>query len=442
MASGTETRRFSAAAIVVAVCAAFLLGGWFLKAQCLDPWAGSHQYESLCYNDIQALYQARGVDQRVFPYVHGSFDASTNELRDGAIEYPVLTGLFMYAAGTGVDNANGYLIATAMLLFPFGLLVAFLLGRLEGWRALMWAASPALVLYSFHNWDLLVVAAAAAGFYAYRRGHPVAAAALFALGAAFKMYPAFFVLPLIAAALARRNAKEAASVAGTAAGVFALVNLPFAIVNFEGWWATYGFHRVRGPNFDNIWNLISNLRDAFQVPVDLPVLPRFTLGIPDLTPEELNLITGVLTLVAFGIALWVGWNRARKEGLYPVVAVSAALLAAFMLFSKVHSPQYTLWLLPFFVLVRVNVLWWIAYAAADLLVYVGVFRFFFDYFENPGATGAETAMEVGVWVRAALLAGLFVAFLRVREGAGGERTDALTSHPLPRVEPVGVAAES
>lgn len=436
MASGPETRRFSAAAIVVAVCAAFLLGGWFLKAQCLDPWTGSHQYESLCYNDIQALYQARGIDQRVFPYVHGSFDEAVGELRDGAIEYPVLTGLFMYASGTGVDNANGYLIASALLLFPFALLVAFLLGRLEGRRALLWAASPALVLYSFHNWDLLVVAAAVAGFYAYRRDRPVVAAALFALGAAFKMYPAFFVLPLIAASLARRNVREAAAQAGTAAGVFALVNLPFVIANSDGWWATYRFHRLRGPNFDNIWNL----RDAFQVPVDLPVLPRFTFGVvlPELTPERLNLITGILTLVAFGVALWVGWNRARKEGVYPVIAVSAALLAAFLFFTKVHSPQYTLWLLPFFVLVRVNVLWWIAYAAADLLVYVGVFRFFYDYLERPGATGAETAMEVGVWVRAVLLAGLFVAFLRARE----TRADALTSHPLPRVEPVGVAAES
>jgi hypothetical protein len=83
-------------------------------------------------------------------------------------------------------------------------------------------------------------------------------------------------------------------------------------------------------------------------------------------------------------------------------------------------------------------LWWVAYAAADLLVYVGVFRFFFDYFENPGATGAETAMEVGVWIRAGLLVGLFVAFLKARE----TEADDLTSHPLPKVDPVGVAAES
>lgn len=399
---------------MVAVCAAFLLGGWFLKAQCLDPWAESHQYESLCYNDIQALYQARGIEQRIFPYVHGSFDEETRELRDGAIEYPVLTGLFMYAAGTGVGNANDYLIVTALLLAPFGLLIAYLLGKLEGWRALMWAASPALILYSFHNWDLLVVAAVVAGFYVYRRDRPVAAAALFGLGAALKMYPAFFIVPLVAAALARRNLRDAVVRAGAGAGAFLAVNLPFFIANPEGWWATYGFHRVRGPNFDNLWN-----------------------ELPSMTPEDLNLLTGLLTLVGFGVALFVGHRRARREGVYPTVAVCGALLAAFMLFSKVHSPQYTLWLLPFFVLVRVNLLWWVAYAAADLLVYVGVFRFFFDYFENPGSTGAETVMEAGVWLRAGLLLGLFVAFLR----ASATPPDRFVSQPLPTVESVGVAAE-
>ncbi len=412
MASTPERRRFSAAAIVVAVCAAFLLGGWFLKAQCLDPWSDSHQYESLCYNDIQALYQIRGIQDRTFPYVHGSFDAANGELVDGAIEYPVLTGLFMYAAGAGVTDANGYLGATALLLAPFGLLIAYLLGRLEGLRALMWAASPALILYSFHNWDLLVVAAVVVGFYAYRRDRPLVAAALFGVGAALKMYPAFFVLALVAASLARREVKDALVHAGVGGGVFALINLPFIVANRDGWWATYGFHRVRGPNFDNIWTLL-----------------------PDMTPDDLNLVTGGLTLIGFGIALGIGTLRARREGVFPTVPVCAALLAAFMLFSKVHSPQYTLWLLPFFVLVRVNLLWWIAYAAADLLVYVGVFRFFYDLSERTGGTLAEDAMELGIWVRAALLLALFVVFLR----SSATPPDRFVSQPLPTVDPVGGA---
>ena len=396
---------------MVAVCAAFLLGGWFLKAQCLDPWSDSHQYESLCYNDIQALYQVRGIQDRTFPYVHGSFDSANSELVDGAIEYPVLTGLFMYAAGAGVTDANGYLGATALLLAPFGLLIAYLLGRLEGLRALMWAASPALILYSFHNWDLLVVAAVVVGFYVYRRDQPLVAAALFGVGAALED------VPRLLRTRARRRLAGAPGGEGrtrSRRGWRRRVRAdqpplhrrqPGRLVG--DLWVPPGARS----NFDNIWTLL-----------------------PDMTPDDLNLVTGGLTLIGFGIALGIGTLRARREGVFPTVPVCAVLLAAFMLFSKVHSPQYTLWLLPFFVLVRVNLLWWIAYAAADLLVYVGVFRFFYDLSERTGGTLAEDAMELGIWFRAALLA-LFVVFLT----SSATPPDRFVSQPLPTVDPVGGA---
>ena len=78
-------------------------------------------------------------------------------------------------------------------------------------------------------------------------------------------------------------------------------------------------------------------------------------------------------------------------------------MAAFLLWNKVHSPQYTLWLLPFFVLIRVNVLWWIGYAIADLMVYVGVFRWFYSFAVGEQSFPALGMMENGIWARAALL---------------------------------------
>src|SRR5918999_5983371 len=77
--------------------------------------------------------------------------------------------------------------------------------------------------------------------------------------------------------------------------------------------------------------------------------------------------------VAVGVAARGGRDR------LPLRGVCGAMLAAFLLWNKVHSPQYTLWLLPFFALLRVNVLWWLFYAVADILVYVGVFRWFYDF---------------------------------------------------------------
>jgi hypothetical protein len=123
--------------------------------------------------------------------------------------------------------------------------------------------------------------------------------------------------------------------------------------------------------------------------------------------------------------------------------VCAALLAAFLLWNKVHSPQYTLWLLPFFALLKISGVWWLAYSATDLLVYIGVFRFFYaiQYFRATPEY-AFRAMSIGVQARAVLLAVLIFVFLFSRPAGETEEEPAeeLVSHPPPTVTPVGEQA--
>ena len=107
------------------------------------------------------------------------------------------------------------------------------------------------------------------------------------------------------------------------------------------------------------------------------------------------------------------------------------MLCGFLLLHKVHSPQYTLWLLPFFVLLRVRWGWVVAYLVADLAMYVGIFRLF--YLLNAGLDVgigggfAAQAVVIGVWGRAALLAGLFVVALRVPTALVGDRLAPATA---------------
>jgi uncharacterized membrane protein len=385
---------------VVAVCALTLVGAWLLKGQCLEPWQDYHQYSSLCYNDIQPLWTVRGVADRTFPYIHGAL--VDGELQNGAIEYPVLTGVFMWVSGAGSDSSNEYLAHSALLLAPFGLLIAHWLVRLRGMRALMWAAAPAVVLYAFHNWDLLVVAAAMVGFWFWMRERRYAAALCFGIGAALKLYPLLFVIPLSLQPAAEGDRKEAGRLLGVGVGALAAINLPFALFNFEGWFATFEFHRLRGPNFDNMWAL----RELGP------------LTLPALEPSRLNLVTLVLTAAFFLVALVVGWRAFRRTGSWPYLEVCAALLCAFLLWNKVHSPQYALWLVPFFVLVPVHVGWWVAYSIVDVAVYVGVFRFFYEACSANACqilaepTVSQRVMTAAVALRAGLLLVLFIVFLR------------------------------
>lgn len=408
--------------VVLAACAVALIGGFLLKAQCMAPdaYAVGKQYSRLCYNDIQPLYSIRAVETDTFPYINGTY-TSDGQLINGANEYPVLTGLFFWFVGLFVGTSNGFFQMTAVFMAPFALITAFLLARMTGWRALMWAAAPALIYYAFHNWDLLAVAAVLSGFWFWYRGKSVWAAVLFGVGAALKLFPILFVLPLVLERWVAGRRAEAGKALAAGAGTALAINLPFMLINFQGWWATYKFHQVRGPNFDSIWGLLQT---------------RYTWSFIQM--PTLNQTVAVLTLATFAVAIFYGWDRARKEGSFPGIQVAAALLVTFMLWNKVHSPQYTLWLLPFFALVRVNVGWWIAYAVVDTVAYVGIFRWFYDYSylgTDMTSTTAKEAMTYAVWARAALLVALLAVFLRARSAI--EPEPEFPSHPSSSLGPVG-----
>jgi hypothetical protein len=73
----------------------------------------------------------------------------------------------------------------------------------------------------------------------------------------------------------------------------------------------------------------------------------------------------------------------------------------------------------------VRVWWWVAYSIIDLVVYVGIFRWFYDnVYQGQDLTFAKRALIFAIWARAALLVAMFFAFLRPG-----------TSEPVPAARP-------
>ena len=88
------------------------------------------------------------------------------------------------------------------------------------------------------------------------------------------------------------------------------------------------------------------------------------------------------------------------------------MLLAFVLLGKVFSPQYALWLLPFFALVRLRWGWWAAFVAVDVTLYFGLFRWYYDFLYRHFDFGlAKQALIVGVWGRATVVGLLFFVVL-------------------------------
>ncbi|MBT0567813.1 hypothetical protein KIK15_13645 [Williamsia sp. CHRR-6] len=401
-----------------------------------------------CYSDIQFLWLGRDINNHVFPYIHGGI-TDKGVLFGGAVEYPVLSGLLMYIGAIGAQTDNEFLVQSAFLLAPFGFLVSALLGWLSRWRALLWAATPPLILYAFHNWELPVVATSVAAVAVMvfgaatskRTGAPrmslrarsIVAALLLAVGFCLKIYPGLFVVPLALYVLTRAQGPSvpggfawprtgtlrhrwtalsgqiralaldwwgAAAVLGSAAVAIVAIQLPFLIPRAEGWKASLRFQSLREANVNTNTFWYWGFRHLVGGRVDA----RYS--------DLVGILSPLLIAASFVLAIALGLRVWRRGEPFPWIGVSAAVLAGFMLFHKVHSPQYTLWILPFFVLLRIRWPIVVLYLLADFALDTTIFRLFGIYqSESPMQWWVLGGVQFGVWMHAVLLALLVFVFV-------------------------------
>ncbi|WP_232541917.1 glycosyltransferase family 87 protein [Nocardia bovistercoris] len=425
--AGRVARRRAFAVAVLLLCGLTLAFGYANKARCAGaPFEDNGRSvvfdmikdSDVCYSDIQLLWLGRDIDRHVFPYIDGGI-TEDGALTGGAVEYPVLSGVLMWLGALGAHDDAEFLARSALLLAPFALLTAWLLYRMAGRAALLWAAGPPLVLYAFHNWELPVVCAAVAAVYVMAfatrysvRTRAVVAAILLGLGFCLKLYPGIFVLPLMAYVLTsaepsengtrRLDVRGAALTAVAAAVTVVAVNLPFALAGYEGWRASITFQQLRQADIttNSIWYW--GLRQMFDAESDGEAVFQ----------DVVSFASPTLILLSFALAMWLGWRRYSATGAFPWVGVSGAMLCGFLLFHKVHSPQYTLWLIPFLVLLTVPWPLIAGYLLADAAVGVGVFRYFHAINSGAPVEVVQSVVQFGVWGRAILLVVLYVLFIR------------------------------
>jgi uncharacterized membrane protein len=163
---------------------------------------------------------------------------------------------------------------------------------------------------------------------AWARGKPLAAGIWIGLAVSAKLYPVVILLPLAMLCLrARRVAAFRSTVLG-AVGAWLVVNVPVALAAPSDWWEFYRFNSDRGAEFGSIWFALD--RAGHAVPA-------------------LNVVSAGLTLLGLlavaGLAM-LAPTRPR------VMQLAFLSVAVFILFNKVWSPQYMLWLLPLAVLAR------------------------------------------------------------------------------------------
>jgi uncharacterized membrane protein len=339
---------------------------WAKQAPCADgDWSGSKQYTHLCYNDAVPLFGIHGLDEGKVPYL------------DSPVEYPVLTGGLMQLAAVvgraydGLAQGPGllpdtvpvetYYVVTCLLLAALALLVTRGVLGLAGrrpWDAAMMGLSPLLLVHAFTNWDLLAVALTTFGMLAWARRRPVLAGVLIGLGVAAKLYPVLLLGALLVLCIRAGRLRAWLSAAVAAGLAWLVVNVPIALAAPDNWARFFSLSGSRPANPESIWAMLLDLTDGRAL--DGPLAAGQS-------PSVLNATVAVLMLAtSAGVAF-----LALAAPLRPRVPQLAFLLvAAFLLFNKVWSPQYSLWLLPLAVLARPRWRELLAWQVTEALVWL------------------------------------------------------------------------
>ena len=395
-----RTRLLTPLRVMFLIALVLLALGWTTKSPCLQTtgtglpdqrvanWDNQRAYYELCYSDTVPLYGAELLSQGKFPYKSSWLEVDPQgrpETRyDGKpavryMEYPVLTGLYQYAAMsvaktyTAVAKATAWPVlsgvAEVVMFFniaALGLALAWLAtvwatAMLAGrriWDAALVAASPILIFQAFTNFDALATALATGGLLAWARRRPVLAGVLLGLGVAAKLYPALLILPLVVLGVRTGRLADAARTAAVAVLTWFAVNLPVMLLYPRGWSEFFRLNGRRTADMDSIYSVISSFTGwkGFD--------PGLGFWQP---PVVLNSVVAVLFTACCIAIAYIALTAPRR----PRVAQLAFLVvAAFLLVNKVWSPQFSLWLVPLAVLALPHRRILLAWMTVDALVWV------------------------------------------------------------------------
>jgi Gpi18-like mannosyltransferase len=335
----------------------------------------AYSFGHLQYSDVVKFYFTRDLPAHHSPYLQQ------------AIEYPVLTGLYIWFTAF-VPTIQGYFLVSALLLGVSLAVSYLLLGRIAAPdRVARFALAPGLILYGVLNWDALGVLGLSAALYGVSRRRYGWAGAALAVGASAKLFPAFVLPVLLATLLRQRTAardwrREPAVHLLAGVGLTAAVlNLPVALLSWHGWSYFLTFQSGRPINPDAVWAHLPGVSDAVAGAVFLD-----------------GFLLGVLVLA------YLVYRGARWE------AAALLSLLLFLLLTRDYSPQYDLWVLPLLAVLACPWGLWLIFAAADLLYFAAIFWFYASFQGSApvGLGNPDQALGLAVWGREAALAALAV----------------------------------
>jgi len=404
-------RWWNALRVLLVLTVLGFLVGWMTKTPCTTTgWADPGRYTHLCYTDIAPLFELRGFADHVFPYIQDPLPGQQQ------LEYPVLTGLFMALAGFLTPSGDSgmlwfYVINSLMLAVCLGVAViaTALTVKRRPWDAAMVALAPGTILCATINWDLIAVALTAVALCLWAKRYPTWAGVVLGLAAAAKFYPLMLLGPLLILCWRAARMNAFFRCLGGFVVAWLVCNVPFMLINFDGWATFYTFSSERGEDFGSFWFVLSSLGqiDGLDISFSVPA-------------DWLNLVaTGLFLLLCVGVAI-LGLAAKRRPRL---AAMCFLVIAAFLITNKVYSPQYVLWLIPLAALARPRWRDFLIWQVGETIYYVAIWLYLAGFNDGKGLPAGWYAVAIMIHIAATVFFAVMVVRDALKPSRDPIRTD-------------------
>lgn len=330
-------------------------------------------------SDVPGRYFAWRLSPNAFPFI------------DRPVEYPVVVGYVAWVWASLTRTVTGFFVANSLVATGGVFAISALLRARGNGRIWRWVFAPMLLIFAFHNWDVIALLPLVVGLLAAEAGASATAGVSLALGASIKLFPGLVLPPLIVQRWCSGDKRGARRLFLGAAITTLLINIPVALQSPSGWLFAAEFQSKRQATWGSAWYWIFRLPGVSSVVTHDP-------------SRIANLLAGTTLLAALIVISILAVRRNLSA-----VAIGAAVTASFLLTNKVYSPNYDLWIVPFFVLLPLARRHWVAFCVGDIGVALLVFGRFHGLW---GGHVVLTLLWIFVGIRALALLGVVLHSLK------------------------------
>jgi uncharacterized membrane protein len=289
----------------------------------VNDWASPDNYVHACYTDIPALFSERSLDTNTFPYL-----SPTN-----SIEYPPVIGLGNWLISFITPSENSFRTffdINALIIIVLFFISAIIVRKISPTYQYIFPLAPAVIASLFINWDMWAVVSTLLAIYYFDKKNYEVSGIWLGVSIATKFFPIVLLLPVAIIFYRSSQIHLFYRYLFTTALFWSAINIPIALIHFDGWWRFFKLNLERGADFGSIW---------------------FALSLLDVNVPYLDLI---YPLISIGFFIGLAFYLLKLAKLPNLAAVALFALVIFTTVSKVYSPQYILWLTPLAVIALQN----------------------------------------------------------------------------------------